>query len=201
MITDRLRQLSAERGYSFTSAAELEVLNAAKEALAYVALDFHEEREVTEVYEHCPNSHPLSFGSERFRCTEILFNSDGMWEGTVGGIQDSVEQSLRSCHPDLRRPMIANVVLTGGTAMLPGLPARLAASLLKGPRRHVFRSGPWGPKLKKPIFNLFLTPGVLPNRFALKFYYGGSYFRNFWWHGMKISICYWLFQNFYGFLY
>ena len=26
----------------------------------------------------------------------------------------------------------------------------------KGPRRHVFRPRPRGPKLKKPIFNLFL---------------------------------------------
>ena len=52
--------------------------------------------------------------------------------------------------------------------------------------------GWWGyatrKELKKLIFNLFWAPGALPNRCALKFHDGGTYFRNFWWHGMKILI-------------
>jgi len=67
-------------------------------------------------------------------------------------------------------------------------------------RRHVWCVGGLfnhQERVKKSIFNLFLTPGVIPNRFALKFYDGGSYFHNFWWHGMKMLIFpYFLFSKY-----
>ena len=50
------------------------------------------------------------------------------------------------------------------------------------------RSGDPGPKIKKAILNLFWPPGALPNRCALKFHDGGTYFRTFWWHGMNTLI-------------
>ena len=62
------------------------------------------------------------------------------------------------------------------------------SALLKGPDVDSSDPGPRGPNLKEPIFNLFWAPGALPNRCALKFHDGGTYFRNFWWHGMKILI-------------
>ena len=42
--------------------------------------------------------------------------------------------------------------------------------------------GGQGPKLKKLIVYLFLAPGDLPNRCALKFHATYTYFQNFWQH-------------------
>ena len=67
----------------------------------------------------------------------------------------------------------------------------VVTSLLKGPQGPDVGSsdpGPWGPKLRKQIFNLFWAPGAPPNRCALKFDATYTYFHNFWWHGMKILI-------------
>lgn len=131
-MTDCLRKLSAERGYSFSTSAELDVLRAAKEELAYVALDFQAEciaaSNIDRTYEHTPNSHPLTFGNERFRCAEVLFT--GIWgDMDSHGIRECIVRSLNNCDPDLRRPMLANVLLVGATAMLPGLPERMAREL------------------------------------------------------------------------
>ncbi|GLT70581.1 hypothetical protein SLA2020_426520 [Shorea laevis] len=46
-----------------------------------------------------------------------------------GGVHEIVLKSIRNCDMDIRREMFGNVVLSGGTTVLPGLTDRLAKEL------------------------------------------------------------------------
>merc|ERR1719297_490873 len=68
-LTDYLMKILTERGHSFTTTAEREIVRDIKEKLAYVAQNFALEKE----YE-LPDGNTVVVGTERFRCPEVLFN-------------------------------------------------------------------------------------------------------------------------------
>lgn len=144
-LTSYLTRLLMERGITLTNAAEREIVRDIKEKLCYVAQDFDKELEAGEQRSkkmrlsqaHAENQKPyelpdgqiIALGSERFRCAEALFCPTVLGK-ELGGIHELTFKCVQTCDIDLRKELFGNVVLSGGTTMLPGLPERLTKELV-----------------------------------------------------------------------
>ncbi|RLI11168.1 actin, cytoplasmic 2, partial [Candidatus Bathyarchaeota archaeon] len=153
-ITNYLaRLIMHHRGVALTTTAEKEIVRDIKEKLCYVSIDpeaelaaiYGESERVKEYYAGVPPAageavrpkpaeYTLPDGSsvtlleERFLAPEVLF-SPGLIGRDEPGLHEIVFDAIMACDIDVRKDMIENIVLTGGSSMFPGLKERLEKEL------------------------------------------------------------------------
>lgn len=130
-LTWYLQRMLCERGTSFTSSAELDLVRDIKTKLCYVSKNFEAELsspESSETSYELPDGSKITIGSERFRCSEALFKP--ILAGVeFPGITEVIRNAILNSNSDNKSEVYRNVVLSGGSTMFPGISDRLSEEL------------------------------------------------------------------------
>lgn len=128
--------------YLFTGSADRELVRDIKEKLGYTALNFQKEMEDEDnlsskqenINYELPDGQVVTIDRERFRCTEIMFNPNLMFDdnnnknngnGKFKSVQQLVYDSINCCEKDVQSQMYPNIVLAGGSTMFTGFTERV----------------------------------------------------------------------------
>ena len=99
-LTGFMAKLLTERGYNFTSSAEMEIVRDIKEKTSFVAVDYEaslkqaQDSSSLEMNYELPDGKVITIGSERFRCPEYLFKPLEMNGKELDSIQDLTYKSI-----------------------------------------------------------------------------------------------------------
>lgn len=146
-VTHQLQRLLRRAGHPFHTSSEMEIVRQIKENCCAVATnpakieDFlggstaaasSSANQIKQTY-RLPDGSSIELGNaEIYRAPEILFQPELI--GTeYRGVHDSLVNSIMKTDIDLRRKLLSDIVLSGGSTLFPGFGERLLYEVRKHP--------------------------------------------------------------------
>jgi len=149
-LTEYMVKLLTEKGYSFNTTAEREIVRDLKEKLTFLAINYDDElkdavsrnsiltnykdEEMTDDDKvlaqdfELPDGQVITVDDARFRCPELLFQPQFIGK-EADGIHKTTYSTIMACDVDIRKDLYSNVVCSGGSTMYPGINKRLTKEL------------------------------------------------------------------------
>lgn len=125
-----MRTILKDRGFAFTTPAELEIVRDIKETMCYVVGDYDAAMKEADESHKCeknyelPDGRKILIGNERFRCAEILFSPTNANHDNEG-VHKYCFDSVMKCDNDVRKDLFSNVILSGGSTLFEGMAERM----------------------------------------------------------------------------
>ena len=166
-IMSYLLKLLKLKGFQMNEKEDLEVGRQIKETICYVALDpslderLASQTTVMTEFFKLPNGTIISVGRERFGAMEALFKPN-LCSIESCGLSDMIFEVIKSADIDCRADLYSNVILSGGTSLLPGMQQRLEKDLNVRYTDDVLdgkeaRSLGWKPRVQAPSSRQYLV--------------------------------------------
>jgi len=131
-ITDYLNSLLMARGYNFTTANEMDIVNYMKESICYTAneyeaaMDQAKTGQANVVKYPLPDGQDIVLNEERFKCTELLFDPSMYHTDQAAiGLDKMCFESIGKCDAEIRKEQYRYVMLSGGNTLFDGLGYRI----------------------------------------------------------------------------
>jgi actin-related protein len=116
-LTEWTMKCLMEKGYTFTTTAELEIVRDVKEKLCYITIDYEEEMknakgsaDLAKDYE-LPDGNVIQVDTARFKCPEALFQPS-MLGKEADGTHQTCFSTIMACEVNIRKDLYQNVVCT-----------------------------------------------------------------------------------------
>ncbi|ETO11356.1 actin [Reticulomyxa filosa] len=132
-LVDYMTKLLSERGYTFTTIAEKELVRDIKEKLAFVTLNYEdalktEKNKIEQRSYELPDGMVIRIDQEQFKCPEPLF-TPSLLGLEQDGIHKMVRTSILKCNQDIQKDLYNNIVFAGGNTMFGGIAERMTKEL------------------------------------------------------------------------
>ena len=132
-LTDYICKILTESKINLHTSAERMSAMKIKEELCYVSMNFEEEVDNfagKEKQFELPDMSIVTVHNQIIRCPELMFKPslDGK---EMMGLHELTKKTIDDCDLDVRKDLLANIVMSGGTTMFPNMPERLQAEVEK----------------------------------------------------------------------
>jgi len=130
-LTDYICKILTESKINLHTSAERMSAMKIKEELCYVSMNFEEEVDNfagKEKQFELPDMSIVTVHNQIIRCPELMFKPslDGK---EMMGLHELTKKTIDDCDLDVRKDLLANIVMSGGTTMFPNMPERLQAEI------------------------------------------------------------------------
>ncbi|XP_040855857.1 actin-related protein T1-like [Ochotona curzoniae] len=131
-ITEHITRLLLANGCTYPCILNKAVVDDIKEKLCYISMDPEKDRskkseELVRKYK-LPDGNVIPIGEQLSQVPEVLFSPDQL--GICNpGLSKMVSSSIMKCDIDIQKNLFAEIVLSGGNTLFPGLEERLMKEL------------------------------------------------------------------------
>lgn len=128
-LTEYLQKLLSQKEQSFMKHEGKQMAQNIKKEYSYVKLNQSESLEDIEY--KITEKKIITINEERFKCPELLFDPS-LNHIECNGIDFLILESIKKCNIDITQDMYQNIVLSGGSSLIKGLPEKIETKVHSG---------------------------------------------------------------------